>query len=743
MEDALPSDTEKANIRKLRDKFKEEFSKRKSDGRDFPCLFGDLALTRVLRGNDDNLDNAMDWFRTFLCAMEKHNVDDLVVDMTKKLDESGSQYAHVNMLPHHEEIQKYFPVVVTAPQLTLKGDVIQYIAAKDFDKVGLYEEVEWEHWVKFQRSLMILRCLEADRLSHTQKRMVKCVTLIDLLGCELQSLFYRPFERDHSEDVGDFNKSVSAEVIGECHLVNPSWGLGSLAKLLTKFAPPKFQQKCQFHLGDSLKDKPFVQLMGGQAQLEELYATRLDAVNRRQESVPTIGDFRDNLATDEEQKLIDRLRCEFKSEFEQREAEGRAWPFLFGDIALTRILRGNCGSFKAAKKWFSRFLEKMNEHGVDNMIPDVIETFNENGSKFTKLSQLPGFDAIKPYFRATPCAVRSTPSGDPISYIPLVDLDRQGILDNVNWEQWVKFMRCMVLIRAMHVDHQTRLQGRLVRLVNLWDLNGFTLTSLKMPAFNQRHQNDVSKFMQSITIEVLGPQYVLNAPWILYKTINLFFNFLPVEFTNKFTVFNTDGLGETNFVEVVGGKTQLQQLLATRVGLCIGNADENSGDADIGRGVTFEKVQDVQAGQRITWTFEVVGGWDRMFGVSDVEFSVRFVSVPDTAEGVAAAASADDDSEKVVRPLMVAAGDGEVNGSYLATSDGFVMLQWSNEHSTYRRKSIKYNFEISRDEPCKIESSDDLEVSTDEPSSISPSIESSNVANSAESLTDEDPRKQS
>jgi hypothetical protein len=205
---------------------------------------------------------------------------------------------------------------------------------------------------------------------------------MDIHDCPWDALFYKPFDRDHEEDVNSFIKEVCAEIMGKVHVVNLSWKMSTLASLMSKFAPEKFAKKIITHSGDVLKDKDFVALSGGAAQLEALFESREGlTLNRTYEDQPREAIESDTLPTDQEKEILGLLRAEFRNEFETRAAENRDYPCFFDDIALTRLLRGSGGSHNAARKWLKRFLDKMLEWKVDDMMPDIIRKFEESGHR--------------------------------------------------------------------------------------------------------------------------------------------------------------------------------------------------------------------------------------------------------------------------------------------------------------------------------------------------------------------------
>ena len=69
--DLWPEKDELELVAKLREKFADDLEKRTKSGRDWPCFFSDLALARVLRGNEGYFSESVNWFQNFLTKMDE------------------------------------------------------------------------------------------------------------------------------------------------------------------------------------------------------------------------------------------------------------------------------------------------------------------------------------------------------------------------------------------------------------------------------------------------------------------------------------------------------------------------------------------------------------------------------------------------------------------------------------------------------------------------------------------------
>eukprot|EP00416_Gambierdiscus_australes_P014468 CAMPEP_0171126028 /NCGR_PEP_ID=MMETSP0766_2-20121228/112494_1 /TAXON_ID=439317 /ORGANISM="Gambierdiscus australes, Strain CAWD 149" /LENGTH=510 /DNA_ID=CAMNT_0011589033 /DNA_START=1 /DNA_END=1533 /DNA_ORIENTATION=+ len=121
----------------------------------------------------------------------------------------------------------------------------------------------------------------------------------------------------------------------------------------------------------------------------------------------------------------------------------------------------------------------------------------------------------------------------------------------------------------------------------------------------------------------------MNAPWLAVKAYNCLKMFVPEKITKKMHLIDGDGLTDPNFVKAVGGETQLRQLVASRLGLVTGTA-EDTGRRDVAAGDMFQRNCDVKAGLRVEWNFAIQSGVaDDWFGTSDLEFSVTALWFPE------------------------------------------------------------------------------------------------------------------
>jgi len=691
--DGLPTEEELALVAQLREAHKEELERRRLAGTLHECFFGDLALTRVLRGNQGSLPQAVEWLGRSLWVMAEAKVDGIVADVRGRFEASGSPLGSAKLLPFHEEVGCYARFEFSAPQLTPRGDSVFYMPMSDYDRWGIMQELDWEKWVAYARASIVLRCLELDGLSRAQGRLARCVLLVDLADCSLDTLSCKSFDQANDRDCSKFAEAVSAGIFGRIIVVNPSWAVSTLYSLFGAFIPPHIMRRLQFQRGDCAADAEFAESVGGQEQLQRLLSSRqnLVAANGNAQRALT-AELDDRLPSERECLLLAKLRETFKDEFERRRLTGTLHDCFFGDLALARVLRGNGGELQAAKEWFGRFLLKAAEYGLDSLVERVRGAYEAAGTDYGNLTMLPHHEEVHPFFRCVFTAPRPTPRGDVIWYMPLSDIDRAALAERVKPEHFVQFMRALMVLRCLEAERLSRAQGRLVKVYALLDLEGSGASSTGLPsapAFDALHAAHVGPFMQEMCAEVLAPSYVLNAPWLMVKAFNWFSALVPERLSRKLKLLDGDGSDDAEFLALVG-EAQLRFLRGSRVGLLEGLEDEAEGQREIAAGEALEKRRDVAQGQRISWRFSVLAGYDSFLGVSDLDFGATALWLPEPGEALG-----EELEEQLLPERTVTAADGEICGSLLVPRAGVVTLRWSNGHSVLRAKNLRFAVHVA------------------------------------------------
>jgi len=457
----------------------------------------------------------------------------------------------------------------------------------------------------------------------------------------------------------------------------------------------------------------------------------------------------DRPPTNEEKAAIKKLALHFKGELDARRSQGTFHECLFGEVALTRVFRGNDADDEMSRKWLKRCLEKVKSHQLDSLIKEMSAKLDRTGTGTPLDKDLPGHEDVKEFVRAMFTAPELTPNGDLVNYISFVHFDMWKLMQELDWETWVSYVKGATLMRMIECERQSRKQhGRMVRVVTIMDVAGLSFSKLNCPAFHWKHSRDLASLQESVSAEIFGPVYVLNCPSRVQTLIQIFTKMLPARFSRKINLVEGDGLDDDEFVKLVGGRGQLKHMLALREALFNDGIRPKPIQRDItltiGRGQDLVRSIDVQAGQRIDWEFQVKPGRDVQLGESDIQFSVSayWTSEADPAtyhRQVRKQLGAENSRTAIAENLCqrrIRVSDGRVSGGKTAASPGVIWLRWSNTHSRFRGKTLRLKITTEvveeKDKPAQL-ASPNGDSSKSQVAALAVARQPSNVSNGGRS----------
>lgn len=358
---------------------------------------------------------------------------------------------------------------------------------------------------------------------------------------------------------------------------------------------------------------------------------------------------------------------------------------------MLRVLRGNDNELEKSAVWLARCLQKVADCDLDDMVFAMSKSLDECSTVTPLDAMLPYHSEIKEFVGAIFTAQKLTPAGDLVNYISFARFDMWKLTKCVEWQHWVKYMHGATIMRMVECDRQSRLQGRLVRVVTIIDVAECTLGMFNCMKFHRDHSRDLGSFQESVAAEIFGQVVVLNAPWVLKKLVAGLMHFLPERFRQKLKLVNGDGTDDPDFIRLVGGDAQLRQLLAVRESIFqTGPRGMRPELQMIPRRGVFVHSLDVLPGQQLLWEFEVLPGHgDGLLGASDAAFSA------DALWTDMAGAKRLVESAPLEALRRVSVAHGKVRGSFEVARPGVIFLRWSNAHGPLRRKTVRFAVALS------------------------------------------------
>eukprot|EP00931_Biecheleriopsis_adriatica_P032725 TRINITY_DN19059_c0_g1_i1.p1 TRINITY_DN19059_c0_g1~~TRINITY_DN19059_c0_g1_i1.p1 ORF type:complete len:432 (+),score=89.38 TRINITY_DN19059_c0_g1_i1:25-1320(+) len=406
----------------------------------------------------------------------------------------------------------------------------------------------------------------------------------------------------------------------------------------------------------------------------------------------------DSPPTADELRLLGQLREMFAEDLSLREAKGLNTPCIFGDFALTRVLRGCMGDLDKAATWLRRLFDNMEQFELDGLIDSMCKKLDEHPElPLGHACMLPNYDELKTYLNEIYHFPKLASSGDPINYFAFCDVDSQGILDNIEWDHFVQYHRAATVLRMIVLDRLSREQNRMVKTIWIGDLKGSSIRTFHNPEFQKHFDKDIAAFQQTVAAEVLRKIYALNGPWWAVQLWQMFQRLIPEGMKRKIQLLEGGGMEDPAFTSLLGGRATLQQMLLSRKGLVGGEVEAPSGEVEVARRSVFEYCVDASEHQHISWRFYLVGGMsDALLGEPDIKFSVEALWFVDGEEGDAAEARQSGlDKEELVPEEVISISMGTAQGSCKIPRRGIVSLRWSNLHSVVRAKTLNYAVEVS------------------------------------------------
>lgn len=422
--------------------------------------------------------------------------------------------------------------------------------------------------------------------------------------------------------------------------------------------------------------------------------------------------------------MIQQIKEQFAEELDRRRAEGRDYPAFFGDIKLTRALRGCDGDVEKAMEWFGNYIVKFNELDIDARIPHLPDVTVGGGCGTVDLASASGGKVLK-HINVLWNAQRLTPKGDVICYSALSNYSAHKIVEEDLLGEVMNFELTNMLSRDLHLDHLSRMQNRIAKVVWIVDFTGASWSQLFSWRLIKHYSDNITPIQIALTIEHIQATVIVNSPrW--HKSMWEKLKGLCPENTQRRIVFlGPEWTTDPTLLHYVGAD-QLASLIATRQCGAEVAGDENSGTAAIVAGRVFERIFQATPGQLYAWTFKVEAG-ALIMDSSDIEFSVIMMADSAVDEALMEDSGEDkavgDNQRKskqqlwkqhtkesafnaacqepfVCRPQKVTDRDGSVSGEYDVTTPGMLIIRWSNSHSWVRARSVQFHITMSENAPC-------------------------------------------
>merc|ERR1719487_661515 len=176
-------------------------------------------MTRLLRGNNGDIDESVKWYKGFLELRAKFGLDDIHLECEK----NGTPWV-ASAMPHHEEMKKYMNSSFDEKNLRLaSGNLAWYDAMGDARTKEMLAEMPHDKILKSFHTTFERRTSTLDKISREEGRIVKITRIMDTEGTGFYQM-NREWSRFEKEYVNPVLMGTSIETVHLVFLTNfPSW----------------------------------------------------------------------------------------------------------------------------------------------------------------------------------------------------------------------------------------------------------------------------------------------------------------------------------------------------------------------------------------------------------------------------------------------------------------------------------------------------------------------------------------
>lgn len=252
----LASEEEMKIIAEIRAKLAPELQALKEQGLDFPHTTGDIFMTRMLRGNNSNVDESVTWFHNFRKMRKDRGLDEIHMECEK------NNIPWVNSkMPHYDEISKYYNTIADETDLSLRtpnGQLVWYDGCGETNVKALLANVSKEKIIKFFHTLFERRTSTVDKLSREQGKLIKIFKIFDFAGWQFSSHSDREWSKFEKTEIWPVLVGSSCEITQLIFFTGFPPILKKVFDVLAAPFPKRLTRNFRVLDSDFLQDKEFL-----------------------------------------------------------------------------------------------------------------------------------------------------------------------------------------------------------------------------------------------------------------------------------------------------------------------------------------------------------------------------------------------------------------------------------------------------------------------------------------------------
>lgn len=256
-ESQFASEEELAKIAEVRTRLAPELEALKAEGKNFDHFTSDIFFTRLVRGNNQDVAESVEWYKNYLALRQERDLDTVHQQITAK----GLPWTFES-IPDHEVVEPWLPDIFDErTQRTADGHLLWYTS---MEKANYHEMLKADIVPPLLN--YAINCIEQhvgvlDRLSAAEGRMVKNVRIIDFHGWTFW-MWNSRLSSSIREAIGLLLTRMSIESSHRLYIINFNKSLLFLLNVALTIAPKRFTEKLRILGPDFMTNEDFARHVG-------------------------------------------------------------------------------------------------------------------------------------------------------------------------------------------------------------------------------------------------------------------------------------------------------------------------------------------------------------------------------------------------------------------------------------------------------------------------------------------------
>ena len=215
---------------------------------DFPEMVSDIYLLRLLRGRQNNVNEAIKLFHAHLAIREEFGMNEI-----RQTLKGRPAYYTQHDITHGVEVSQFYRIHVNAGSTPRWGHPVAFSVPAQHNTRALFQEVGIQKFNRYVIEEMLRRQMQLDQLSRKYNRLIKVILIPNALDVTVWNLTHTEM-RENQKNVLKRIQETIPELMGRVYGIHVSWLTRNFYHTVLKWMLPKATRKKIFLLGSNYRD---------------------------------------------------------------------------------------------------------------------------------------------------------------------------------------------------------------------------------------------------------------------------------------------------------------------------------------------------------------------------------------------------------------------------------------------------------------------------------------------------------